>query len=166
MNKNMKIVVGITIVIIITLGCVIGKIILENRTDDLEGTTSGKKNRTIDLEGTISGIDYKISNNNEYENEQLLERGFFIDTLKQPNSPYRYIITMGEKNTGGYSIKIVNVKIDKNKNVEVIVRETEPPKNSTVTMEFTYPTCCLELSERAETIVIKNTKGETFKKLN
>lgn len=27
-------------------------------------------------------------------------------------------------------------------------------------MAFTYPTCCLELSEGAENIVIKNTKGE------
>ena len=149
MPNKMKIVVGI---IIITTVFVIGKIILENK--------------TIALEGTISGIDYKISNNNEYENKKFLKRGFFIDTLNQPNSPYWYIITMGEKSTGGYSIKIVNVKIDKNKNVEVIVRETEPPKNRTVTTAFTYPTCCLELSERAETIVIKNTKGETYKKLN
>ena len=52
MPKKMKIVVGI---IIITTVFVIGKIILENK--------------TIALEGTISGIDYKISNNNEYENK-------------------------------------------------------------------------------------------------
>ena len=73
---------------------------------------------------------------------------------------------MGEKGSEGYSIKIVNVKIDKDKNVEVIVRETVPPENSSFTTAFTYPTCCLKLSEGAETIVIKNTKGEIFNELN
>lgn len=149
MNKKMKIVIGI---IIIMIGCVISKIILENR--------------TIHLDGTISGIDYKILYNNEYETRQFRERGFFINTLNQPNSPYWYIITMGEKGSEGYSIKIVNVKIDKDKNVEVIVRETVPPENSSFTTAFTYPTCCLKLSEGAETIVIKNTKGEIFNELN
>lgn len=73
---------------------------------------------------------------------------------------------MGMKGSGGYSIKIVDVKIDKNKNVKVIVKETEPSENMRVTMAFTYPTCRLEFSEKPKSIVIKNTKGYVFDKLD
>ena len=87
-------------------------------------------------------------------------RGYYIYTLNQTDSPYYYVIAMGEQSTGGYSISISDVKIDEENNVEVIVKETKP--TGTVTMAFTYPTCCLELKTLPNNIIIKNTEGEIF----
>ena len=60
---------------------------------------------------------------------------------------------MGTKNSGGYSIEIVDLEIDKDKNVKVTVKENTLD-DETVTMALTYPAVCLELSEYANSIEI------------
>jgi len=126
----------------------------------------GKRNKNgfkkFATEGTISGISYTIHDDYNHGNYDYSKRGYYVDTLNQPNAPYYFIITMGEKNTGGYSIFITDIKIDKEKNVEVIVKETEPKPGSIVTMAFTYPACCLELNVPVNNIKIINTDGEIF----
>jgi len=126
----------------------------------------GKRNKNgfkkFATEGTISGISYTIHDDYNQGNYDYSKRGYYVDTLNQPNAPYYFIITMGEKNTGGYSIFITDIKIDKEKNVEVIVKETEPKPGSIVTMAFTYPACCLELNVPVNNIKIINTDGEIF----
>ena len=95
----------------------------------------------------------------------IKNRGYYIDTLDEPNAPYYYIICMGEQNTGGYSLKIKEVNQVEDK-TEIIVKEIEPYKGEIVTMSFTYPTIIVEFPKKQENIVIKNTKGEEFTRLN
>lgn len=153
---NKKVVIGIFILIISIL-CVF-----------LICTLCEKNNKKIGviipeiLENT-SNITYKIHDNYNQGNYDYTKRGYYTDTLYQPNAPYYYIITMGKQKTGGYSISISNVKIDKENNVEVIVKETKP--TGMVEMVLTYPACCLELSASPNSIIIKNTEGEIFNKI-
>ena len=72
---------------------------------------------------------------------------------------------MGERSTGGYSIKVKEVN-KVGDTTEVIVEEIEPKEGSIVTMAFTYPTVMIEFPEYQDNIVIKNTKGEEFKYLD
>ena len=94
----------------------------------------------------------------------LTKRGYYVSTQKRPDAPYIYIICMGEKNTGGYSLKVKEVnKVDDK--TEIIVEEIEPKKNETTTMAFTYPTIVVEFPQEQENIIIKNTEGKEFTKL-
>ena len=109
----------------------------------------------------VEGVDYNI--NGEFTGQYLdiTKRGYYIDSLNQPDAPYLYIICMGEKNTGGYSIKVKEInRIDEK--TEIIVEETAPGKNDIVTMAFTYPTVIVEFPDYQEDIVIKNTENEVF----
>jgi len=74
----------------------------------------------------ISNIKYEIHTNYIQGTFDYSKRGYYVNTYKMPDSPWFYIITMGEKSTGGYSIDILEVKIDDNNNVKVIVEETSP----------------------------------------
>ena len=49
------------------------------------------------------GKDYYIMGEYTGKNFDVTKRGYYFDTLNQPDAPYFYIICMGEKNTGGYS---------------------------------------------------------------
>jgi hypothetical protein len=111
------------------------------------------------------GIDFNV--NGEFTGKYLdiTKRGYYIDTFNYPEAPYLYIICMGEKNTGGYSLKIKEVNRD-NETTEIIVEEIEPKKDEIVTMAFTYPTIVVEFPKYQENIVIKNTKGEIFNELD
>ncbi len=117
-----------------------------------------------DVVKLVEGKDYKV--NGEFSGKYLdfTKRGYYIDTLNEPNAPYFYIICMGEKSTGGYSLKIKEVnKIDNR--TEIIVEEIVPGKGDVVTMAFTYPTIVVEFPKYQEDIVIKNTDGIEFEKL-
>ena len=113
----------------------------------------------------VENKDYYVKGEFTGKYLDIKKRGYYIDTLDEPNAPYYYIICMGEKNTGGYSLKIKEVYRDNNK-TEIIVEEIEPGKNETVTMAFTTPTIVVEFPEYQENIVIKNTNNEEFTYLN
>lgn len=113
----------------------------------------------------VENTDYKV--NGEYTGTffDVKKRGYYIDTLNEPNAPYYYIICMGEKSTGGYSLKVKEVnKIDDK--TEIIIEEITPGENDTVTEAFTYSTIIVEFPKYQENLVIKNTKGEEFSPLN
>ena len=117
-----------------------------------------------DVVKLVEGKDYKV--NGEFSGKYLdfTKRGYYIDTLNEPNAPYFYIICMGEKNTGGYGLKIKEVNKNENK-TEIIVEEIVPGKDDVVTMAFTYPTIVVEFPKYQEDIVIKNTDGEEYTEL-
>ena len=123
------------------------------------GCTKGEKTKLIE------GTDYNIKGVYSGNSVNTSKRGYYINTLNEPNAPYSYIICMGQKNTGGYSLKVTEVnKVDEK--VEIIVEEKTPGDNDMVTSAITYPTVVVEFPEYQKNIVIKNTKGETFKKLD
>ena len=111
------------------------------------------------------GIDYNVIGEFTGKYLDISKRGYYIDTLNQHNAPYFYIICMGKKNTGGYRLKVKEVNAIDEK-VEIIVEEIAPDEGETVTMEITNPTIIVEFSRYQENIIIKNTKGEIFDKLD
>lgn len=113
-----------------------------------------------------NNITYKIHNDFKVESFDYSKRGYYIDTYKTPNAPWFFIISMGEQSTGGFSIEISKVEIDESNNVKITVKENKPQKGETVTMAFTTPTVCLELSKKPNSIEIIDTEGNTFETLN
>ena len=111
--------------------------------------------------GTLNGITYNLKP--EYtRGKNQRERGYYIDTLNQPNAPYWYIICSGLRGTGGYAINISNIEIDEKQNCKVTVREISPSEEDVVTEALTYPACVLELSKAPTSITIQNEQGESF----
>ena len=112
----------------------------------------------------VENTDYFLRGEFEGKYLDITKRGYYIDSFDYPNAPYLYIICMGEKSTGGYSLKIKEVnKIDEK--IEIIVEEIIPTKDETVTTALTYPTIIVEFPKYQENITIKNTKGEEFTEL-
>ncbi len=112
----------------------------------------------------VENTDYFVQGEFTGKYLDITKKGYYVDTLNQPNAPYYYIICMGEKNTGGYSLKIKEVnKIAKK--TEIIVEEIEPAEGDIVTTALTYPTVIVKFQESQENIIIKNTKGEEFSRL-
>ena len=75
----------------------------------------------------VENTDYFIRGEFTSKYLDITKRGYYIDTLNQRNAPYFYIICMGEKNTGGYSLKVKEVnKVDEK--TEIIVEEIVPTK--------------------------------------
>ena len=112
----------------------------------------------------VENTDYFIKGEFNGQYLDITKRGYYIDTLNQPNAPYLYIIWMGEKSTGGYSFKVKEVnKVDDK--TEIIVEEIVPDKDAIVTMAHTSQIIIVEFPKYQENIVIKNTKGEEFTEL-
>mgnify|MGYP003309864345 CR=1 FL=1 len=89
--------------------------------------------------------------------------------LNQPMSPTWYVITSGERPEQSY-IQIKDIKIDKEKNVEIIVKEYigHPIYPDVIGYQIPkiYPACCIEFpyesARNIKSITIKNTEGEVF----
>ncbi len=155
---NKKVLIGIVIIVIIFILVAAIKILV-----DINGSNNSIINGASKITDKIS---YEVHNNYKEGSFDYTKRGYYINTMKMPNAPWFYIISMGERNTGGYSINISDVKIDDSNNVKVIVKESGPAAGDMVTMAFTYPTVCLELNKKPNSIEITNTNGEVFKELH
>ena len=153
MNKKI-----ILVVLIVILFVILTKIVIDLNSPGSSVQIAAGKNG--------NNITYKIHTKYNQGNFDYSKRGYYVDSYYEPNAPWLYIITMGEQTTGGYSIDISNVKIDKNKNVEVIIKENIPQNGETVTMALTYPAVCIEFSKKPNSIKIINTEGEIFEELN
>lgn len=127
----------------------------------------------LNKEGNISGISYKIYDDYNQGGYDYSKRGYYWDMFKQPDSPKWYVITSGERPEQSYII-IQDIKIDIEKNVEVIVKEHigTPIYPDVIGYKIPkiYPACCIEFlhdsAESIKSISIKNTEGEVFEKLN
>ena len=85
-------------------------------------------------------------------NSVYKERGYYIT---EKDNKVLITIAAGMKNTGGFAIKINDIKIN-NKNVKIYIKETEPPKDSNVIQVINYPIVQVELNEKPESLLIKN----------
>ncbi len=151
-----------TVLLLIAFLCIIAIICWFLFFDKEEVEPKGKPNEEIKL---VENKDYFIRGEYTGTYFKLTKRGYYIDTLDEPNAPYYYIICMGEKNTGGYSLEISEVKKVDGK-VVIIVKENSPSPNDVVTQALTYPTITVEFPTQQENIVIKNTEGVEFPLLN
>lgn len=95
--------------------------------------------------GSINGLNYRLTIPNT-SGDGGLERGYFLLQSKDDKEyPYKVVICMGERSTGGYDIAITDIQYDGSV-ITITVRETTPPPNSMVTEAITYPLCAVELS--------------------
>ena len=76
--------------------------------------------------------------------------------------PYSLVISSGEKNTGGYGIKITDVKIDDNNHMVVTVEETSPAEDAVVIQALTYPSVKIRMSAIPESIDVYDHEGKKF----
>ena len=103
-------------------------------------------------------IKYTILESNEYSGDKT--RGY---SIRPQDGKYIVTISMGEKNTGGYSIEVTNVVVSGN-DVTIYVKENTPPRDAMVTMALTYPGVQVELDKVPSTLVVIN--DETNEKYN
>jgi len=126
-----------------------------------EETEETEQSRELPDEGTVGGYNYRILTHNEYGNLMIDERGYYIDSLDQPNSPFFVVICSGWRATGGYELNITNVDIQGDEFV-ITVTETAPGPTQMVTQAITYPYCVLELDRLPEDLKVVEANGNEF----
>ena len=115
------------------------------------------ENNTVD-NNTAENNENKTSN---YEIVKELPVGINFDNktkgaeMAEHDGWYYVIIKMGEKNTGGYSIEVVNVEIN-DKNANIYIKENNPDPTSTVTQAFTYPYVAVKFNFKPSVKIIYN----------
>jgi hypothetical protein len=62
------------------------------------------------------------------------------------------LLSMGEKETSGYSITVEKV-VETEKSVIVTIKESAPKPNETVTMAITNPYCVVRINSKKEIII-------------
>ena len=85
----------------------------------------------------ILKIKYEILSNSDQYNDKFKDRGYTYEVDDNSESAI-YTIAMGEKPSGGYSIEIKKVKINRD-TATIYVSEKVPGKNEVVTEALTYP---------------------------
>lgn len=112
----------------------------------------------------ISFTEVKLENASE-EIKQFIEKNkanrgyhYFMDK----SGEITLIVFSGEKNSGGYDIKIQSIEDNEGRAV-VVVKETAPPKDAIVTMALTYPVTIVKFKGTTTNFVISNTEGMAFK---
>ena len=93
------------------------------------------------------------------------ERGYYVDTLDEPNAPYFIVICAGEKNTGGYDIKIIDIGLQDGE-LWITVEETSPAPGDMVTQAFTYPYCVLKLNKMPPKFYVIDKSGKVLSDVN
>lgn len=157
-------IIVILLIVIITMYCKLreNNKELETNKEEKEINILGENDKK---ENVTNKLTYEIINKSSEYLDKYSERGYYIDTLNEPNAPYFYIISAGQKSSGGYSIKITDVDIDENNNVNVTVKESTPPMGTVTTMALTYPICELKLSGYPNSITIKDINGNEYKEI-
>lgn len=112
-------------------------------------------------EGSFGEMSYVIYDCDYYDSNNNV-RGYYINTLNEPDAPYYITICSGMHSTGGYSIEFVSLEL-KGDTVTITVKEIAPDINGTVTEAFTYPSCQISIKPFNKKLVVKNTEGEELK---
>ena len=126
-----------------------------------ETTQETKQETTVDLpqSGTIGGYRYSVLDNGQFGYLAIKSRGYYIDSLDEPNAPFFIVICSGERNTGGYGIQIADLEMD-GETLVITVDETDPDPMSMVTQAITYPYCVLEIDSLPDDFRVVTTEGE------
>lgn len=116
-------------------------------------------------EGTVEDVKYEITKHNNSDatlREKYSKRGYWLDTENRPGAPYYINICSGQKGSGGCDIDVVDIKIDKENNIEMIVREKAPGVGEVAASVITYPNVVVTVHTSPNTIVVKTMEGEEF----
>lgn len=91
-------------------------------------------------------------------NNLRTQRGYFYS---QNGDNFIMTFLSGERNTGGYGIKVLSVE-DIEGITKVIVEETSPAEGMIVPQMITYPAVTISLPLVHDRVEVVNTKGEKF----
>ena len=99
-----------------------------------------------------------ISNQSDYNKAWEAAFKRFFDKQKPARIDFEnsmiLLVTMGEKTSGGYKIKIDSI-VENEKTIVVTVLETSPGKNCMTTSVMTYPHQIVELKKSTKEVVFK-----------
>lgn len=91
--------------------------------------------------------------------EYYKNRGYYVFSMKNPDYPFLIDISMGEQDTDGYAIEIIDIAYDGSEMI-VTVRETAPDDDAEVNDGPHYPGCRLQLSRYPDSLKIVNEDGD------
>ncbi|MCR5011151.1 MAG: protease complex subunit PrcB family protein [Lachnospiraceae bacterium] len=131
---------------------------------DPEENTPVQTISAIEPEGTVGGFNYSVTENAGYWRESKMP-GYYIDSLDEPNAPFFFFITCGEKNTGGYGVVVTDITVDEDENMEITVCFTEPEPDAVVTMALEYPMTQVTVDRLPASITIKTVDGTELEEL-
>lgn len=117
-------------------------------------------NADLPDEGDAGDISFRLVSGTVSD---LPDRGYAIfDTNDSEDEyPFKLLIGSGEKSTGGYDIKIVNIEYD-GTTLTVTVKETAPGPDDFVTEALTYPCCAAEFNQIPDSIEVVDIGGTSF----
>ena len=105
-----------------------------------------------------------ITNQKEYNTAWAAAFSRFSDQPKPAQIDFKnkiiLLVTMGEKNSGGYTIKIDSIE-ENEKNIIVTILETSPGKGCITTSMMTYPYQMVEVKNSNKEVIFK-TIEKTF----
>ena len=115
--------------------------------------------------GTVGGYEYSVMKTEYYGEGIRKNRGYYLDTLDEPNAPYFIFICSGEKSTGGYSIEVSDILVNDQGEMTVVVEETSS-NGGMVTEAFTAPYCGVTLKECPADVKVVDIYGNQFDCIN
>ena len=132
-------------------------------TADLPEYTSVKDpSGSLPEKGTVGDMEYRILGKDQFGCYNK-DRGYYVDMLDQPNSPYFIVISAGTKTASGADIRFYDFGMQDSTLVIVV----EEYKNSGV--EYTgleCPCAVLELDHMPADLLIVSTTGEQFNEIS
>ena len=111
----------------------------------------------IKPEGEINGYTYSIGSEVSYTKLKDTS-GYYI--VESDDGGFSYIILQGEMGYGD-EIKISDLKMDEDNNLQITVKETHS-KASEGPAVVTYPYCYLEISSKPNTVRIIDEEGREY----
>ena len=114
-----------------------------NELNTTETTTTRKPIREKD---TIDEVSYEIV---DYNYNDLHDSCY---GHKEIDGYVYYTLSLGSRNTGGYSINIYDIQVDDDKNVSVFFNEITPDPSSMVIQVITYPSITIKFSNNVNSV--------------
>lgn len=155
----------------ILIAAVIGAFITSSLTAcDMPIDNAGTGNSTVKQSQNRGAANSKIVFEEIKDAEALPENvRSTIDALKQKrgfayfkaDDGFILFISLGEKNTGGYAVKVKSVE-DIEGVTKVVVEEKVPKEGDIVTQAITYPFTIIKVVGAAENFQVADEKGEKF----
>ncbi len=169
-KKIVSIAAFILIILMVFGGCSSDKTADQNQATDKPGGTVTSSPTNPPQGFTVNKIDFKEINLNDLDQEQVglindfaITGGYYywVDT----NGVYTMFIGLGEKLTGGYSLKVLSVEDNEGK-TNILVEETIPKADEMVTQALTYPYILIEMKGITDRFTVTNTHNEEYKLIN
>ena len=143
--KKITVPVLLCVIGIFAYGCINDDVARYNREKALEQSKGQVKSK----QPPANSLSYTLVEYDDLPEDikvlvNLQEKQPLVKTIKGKGNNTYVFISLGERPTGGYAVKITNVKIA-NGTVVISYKEVKPPKDAVVTQQLTYPWVVLKV---------------------